>query len=151
MRDSIPRPGGFWKDRLSSVENYSYFRSTADAEAIEQGEERSFIRPFQEGERINHLRIKYEKEFKWRKWALNNTLLYQQVDQPGNILNLPALTTRNSLYFSSDVFKKAMFIQTGITFKYFTAYYMDGYNPIFAEFYTQEREDSAIFHFWISL
>ncbi|MGB5190947.1 putative porin [Robiginitalea sp.] len=136
---------GILEGQLSSVENYSYFRSTADAEAIEQGEERSFIRPFQEGERINHLRIKYEKEFKWRKWALNNTLLYQQVDQPGNILNLPALTMRNTLYFSSDVFKKAMFIQTGITFKYFTAYYMDGYNPILAEFYTQDREELGNF------
>jgi len=139
------RTWGVLEGQISSVENYSYFRSTADAEAIEEGEERSFIRPFQEGSRINHLRIKYEKEFKWRKWALNNTLLYQQVDQPGNILNLPALTTRNSLYFSTDVFKKAMFLQTGITFKYFTAYYMDGYNPIMAEFYTQEREELGNF------
>ncbi|MGB5509741.1 putative porin [Robiginitalea sp.] len=136
---------GVLEGQLSSVDNYSYFRSTADNEAIEEGEERSFIRPFQEGARINHLRIKYEKEFRWRKWALNNTLLYQQVDQPGNILNVPTLTTRNSLYFSSHVFKKAMFIQTGITFKYFTAYYMDGYNPILAEFYSQDREELGNF------
>jgi hypothetical protein len=136
---------GVLEGQLSSVENYSYFKSIADAEDIEEGEERSFIRPFQEGERINHLRIKYEKEFRWRKWALNNTLLYQQVDQSENILNVPTLTTRNSLYFSSDVFKKAMFIQTGITFKYFTEYYMDGYNPILAEFYTQDREELGNF------
>ncbi len=131
---------GNLEGQLSSVENYSYFRSLAGPEAIEEGEERAFIRPLQEGGRINHLRVKYEKEFRWRKWALNNTLLYQEVDQPDNILNVPALITRNSLYFSSDVFKKAMFVQTGVTFKYFTEYYMDGYNPILAEFYVQDRE-----------
>lgn len=136
---------GVLEGQLSSVENYSFFRSTADEEAIEAGEERSFIRPFQESGRINQLRIKYEKEFKWRKWALNNTILYQQVDQPDNILNVPSLITRNTLYFSSDVFKKAMFIQTGITFKYFTSYYMDGYNPLMAEFYVQDREELGNF------
>ncbi|MDM9631604.1 putative porin [Robiginitalea aurantiaca] len=136
---------GTLEGQLSSVENYTYFRSVADSDAIEEGEERSFIRPFQESSRINHLRIKYEKEFKWRKWALNNTLLYQEVDQPDNVLNLPSLITRNTLYFSSDVFKKAMFIQTGITFKYFTSYYTDGYNPLMAEFYVQDREENGNF------
>jgi hypothetical protein len=136
---------GVLEGQLSSVENYSFFRSTADAESIEEGEERSFIRPFQESARINHLRIKYQKEFRWRKWALDNTLLYQQVDQPDNVLNVPSLLTRNTLYFSSDVFKKAMFIQTGITLKYFTSYYMDGYNPILAEFYVQDREELGSF------
>ena len=72
--------------------------------------------------------------------ALNNTVLYQQTDQDGNVLNLPTLVTRNSLYFSSDVFKKAMFVQTGVTFKYFTEYYMDAYNPLLADFYVQDRE-----------
>ncbi len=67
--------------------------------------------------------------------------MYQQVDQSGNILNLPQLVTRNTLYYSDDVFKKAMYIQTGITFKYFTSYYMDSYNPLLAEFYVQNREE----------
>ena len=34
-----------------------------------------------------------------------------------------------------------MFIQTGITFKYFTAYNMNAYNPLLAEFYVQNREE----------
>lgn len=126
--------------QYSSVENHSFFRSTADAAQIEAGEERAFIRPFQQADRIGHLRVKYEKEFRWRKWALNNTLLYQEVDQSSNVLNVPSLITRNTLYFSSDVFKKAMFLQTGVTFKYFTEYTMDAYNPLMGEFFVQERE-----------
>jgi len=132
-----------WGDlevQYSSVNNYSYFRSEADAEQIEAGEERSFIRPFQQQERINHLRVKYQKEFRWRKWSLMNTVLYQEVDQSADILNVPSIITRNTLYFSSHVFRKAMYLQTGVTFKYFTEYFMDAYNPLQAEFYVQDRE-----------
>ena len=126
--------------QYSSVDNYSYFRSEADEAQIGAGEERAFVKPVQLSERINHLRVKYQKEFHWRKWSLMNTLLYQEVDQSGDILNVPSLITRNSLYFSSHVFKKAMYLQTGVTFKYFTEYYMDSYNPLLAEFYIQDRE-----------
>ncbi len=131
---------GTLRASFSSVDNYTYYASAADADQIEAGEERAFVRPFQESGRLSLLRLKYEKELRWRKWALNNTVLYQQTDQDGNVLNLPTLVTRNSLYFSSDVFKKAMFVQTGVTFKYFTEYYMDAYNPLLADFYVQDRE-----------
>jgi hypothetical protein len=131
---------GHLEAQISSVENYSFFRSTADATQIEEGEERSFIRPFQQADRINQLRIKYQKEFRWNKWALDNTLLYQEVDQSENVLNIPSFITRNSLYYSSDVFRKAMYIQTGVIFKYFTDYYMNSYNPLMAEFYVQDRQ-----------
>lgn len=132
-----------WGDlrvQYSSVDNYSFFRSEADPDQIEAGEERSFVKPFQQAERINHLRVKYQKEFRWRKWSLMNTVLYQEVDQTEDVLNVPSIITRNTLYFSSHVFRKAMFLQTGVTFKYFTEYYMDAYNPLQAEFYVQDRE-----------
>jgi hypothetical protein len=132
-----------WGDlelQYSSVDNYSFFRSEADASQIEAGEERSFIKPFQQEERINHLRVKYQKEFRWRKWSLMNTVLYQEVDQSEDVLNVPSIITRNTLYFSSHVFRKAMYLQTGVTFKYFTEYYMNSYNPLQAEFYVQDRE-----------
>ena len=131
---------GTLQARYSSADNFTYFASTATAAQIDAGEERAFIRPFQEGERISYLRLKWQKEFRWRKWALNNTLLYQQVDQGNEVLNLPQLVTRNTLYYSSDVFKKAMYLQTGVTFKYFTEYYMDAYNPLLSDFYVQTGE-----------
>ncbi|MBC2837698.1 putative porin [Robiginitalea sp. SC105] len=127
--------------QFSSSDNYSYFASIADAEQVAAGEEQSFVRPFQQAGRINHLRVRYEKEFRLGKWALNNTLLYQEVDQDAAVLNVPQLLTRNTLYFSSDVFKKAMFVQTGITLKYFTPYFMDAYNPLLGDFYVQDREE----------
>ncbi|QII45783.1 putative porin [Flagellimonas oceani] len=125
----------------SMVDNYTYFASTATEEEIGLGQETAFVKPFQENGAINHLKVKYKKELKWRKWALMNTVMYQEVAQDNQVLNLPQVVTRNSLYFSSDVFKKAMFLQTGVTFKYFTSYNMNAYNPLLGEFYIQNNEE----------
>jgi hypothetical protein len=37
------------------------------------------------------------------------------------------------------------FLQTGITFKYFTGYYMNAYNPLLGEFYVQNRKELGAF------
>jgi len=57
------------------------------------------------------------------------------------MLNVPQLTTRNTLYYTSHLFKKALFLQTGITLKYFTKYNMNAYDPLLAEFYVQNVQE----------
>ena len=135
------RKFGLLEVQFSTLDHYSYFASTASQEQVANGLETAFVRPFQETGSVTHLRAKYSKELKWRKWALMNTVLYQNVGQDNQVLNLPQLVTRNTLYFSSDVFKKAMFLQTGITFKYFSTYTMDAYHPLLGEFYIQNNEE----------
>lgn len=135
-----------WGDltaKYTTLDNHTYFSpdaSVATQDQIDAGLENAFVRPFQEGNSVNYIKVKYAKEFKVGKFALNNTILYQNVSQTNQVLNLPELVTRNTLYFSSDVFKKAMFIQTGVTFKYFTSYNADGYSPLLGEFFTQNTE-----------
>lgn len=123
----------------TTVGNYSYFASTPGILLVD-GQEQATIKPFQENNILNHTKIQYRKEFKVGSFALNNTIMYQNVSQANKVLNLPQFVTRNTLYFSSDVFRKAMFLQTGITFKYFTAYNIDAYNPVLGEFYIQNDE-----------
>ncbi len=123
----------------TTVDNYSYFGSAPDNIRVE-GVENSIVRPVQEGNVLNHTKVTYRKEFRLGDFALNNTVMYQNVSQANEVLNLPQLVTRNTLYFSSDVFKKAMYLQTGVTLKYFTAYTMDAYNPLLGEFYIQNEE-----------
>lgn len=126
--------------KYSNLDNYTYFTSVSDDE-IGDDMENAFIKPIQEGNSVSHLKVKYEKEFKVGMFALNNTIMYQNVTQDTQVLNVPQLVTRNTLYFSSDVFEKAMYLQTGITFKYFSSYNMNGYNPILGEFYVQNKEE----------
>ncbi len=99
------------------------------------------IKPFQNDKTITYLRVKLAKEIKFYKFALNNTVLYQNVQDENNTLNVPELTLRNTLYYSSHMFDKALYLQTGVTFNYFTKYNMDAYNPLMAEFYVQNEKE----------
>ena len=56
----------------SAIDNYTYFQSNATQDQIDNGQETAFVKPFQEASTINHLRVKYTKELKWRRWALAN-------------------------------------------------------------------------------
>jgi hypothetical protein len=111
----------------STITNYSYFSK----------DESSSVKPMQSNLTINYLRLKVNREIKYGKFALDNTVMYQQVLNGDNIINVPQFITRNTLYFSDDLFKKAMFFQTGITFNYFAKYNMNGYDPLLSEFYVQ--------------
>ncbi|MCM4174077.1 hypothetical protein DHD32_21655 [Arenibacter sp. TNZ] len=126
--------------KYTSLDNYTYFASDP-LETVVEGGEQAFIKPFQESGAINIIKVKYGKEFKWKGFALNNTVMYQNVSQPNEVLNVPEIVTRNTLYFSSFVFKKAMYLQTGVTLKYFTSYSADAYNPVLGEFYSQGQEE----------
>lgn len=97
------------------------------------------VTPKQYDKAINYLSINVSKEIKYKKWALDNTILYQNVTQDDAVLNVPQITTRNTIYYSNHFFKKAMFLQTGIIFNYFTKYYADDYNPLLAESFVQNE------------
>ncbi len=111
---------------FTSVNNYLYFEN--------QG---SGVKPYQFNGNINYLRVKYEKEFKFKKFGLYNTVLYQQILEGGQIINIPQINSRHTFYYADEVFKKAMYLQTGINFSYFSKYNMNAYDPVLAEFYTQ--------------
>lgn len=115
------------------ISDYLYFSDTSsDAKNV-------LVAPFQYDKTINYFSVKANKEIKFWKFALDNTILYQSVNQLDNVLNVPELTTRNTLYFSEHVFKRAMFLQTGFSFQYFTGYYANRYQPLIGEFYVQNQ------------
>tara|TARA_R110002050_G_scaffold204522_4_gene340270 strand:+ start:213247 stop:215241 length:1995 start_codon:yes stop_codon:yes gene_type:complete len=126
--------------KFTSLDNYTYFAVNPTVTVVDDESENKFIKPYQESSSVSYLKLKYQKEFKYGNFALDNTVMYQAVSQSNDVLNVPQLTTRNTLYFSKEVFKKAMFLQTGVTFKYFTSYNMNAYNPLLGEFYIQDVE-----------
>lgn len=111
----------------STITNYAYFSKN----------ESGTVRPFQNEGTLNYMRLKINKEFVVGKFALDNTVMYQEVLNGNNILNMPQIITRNTLYFSDHLFKRAMFLQTGVIFNYFSEYNMNAYDPLLSEFYVQ--------------
>ena len=125
--------------QYTKLNDYLYFKNTAsDANII-------VMKPQQYTGTINYFSIKAEKEFKYKKWALDNTLLYQNVAQNESILNVPQAVARNTLYYTDHFFKKALYLQTGFTINYFTKYYANDYNPVIAEFYVQNQKQIGNF------
>lgn len=118
---------------ISKKDNYLYFANTTNDINL------LLIKPFQYNKSITVSSVEVNKEFKVGKFALDNTFLYQNVTNGKFVLNAPQFVTRNSLYFSDKIFKRAMFIQTGFIFNYFTEYNANDYNPLLGEFFVQNE------------
>ena len=113
----------------TNIDNYTFFSKLDD----------DLVKPYQSSEQIDYLKVKVNREIKYGKFALDNAIMYQNVLNGNQILNVPELITRNTLYYSNHFFKKALFLQTGVTLNYFTEYNMDAYDPLLAEFYVQNN------------
>jgi len=123
--------------QLNTIKDHLYF---ADVTTAEQREESmQIVAPKQYGNAINYVSLKVAREFVFGNWALDNTLLFQKVDQSDPVLNVPEFVTRNSLYFSNLLFNKKLFFQTGVTLNYFTSYLGNNYNPLIGEFFVQDK------------
>jgi len=135
-----------WVDvsvQYSTLNDHLYF---ADVSSLEQiALRQQIIAPSQYENTINYFSVKASNEFKFGKFALDNTILYQKVDQSNTILNVPEFLTRNTLYYSQNIFHKALFFQTGVTLNYFTNYYANEYNPVIGEFFVQEKKEIGNF------
>ncbi len=125
--------------QFTTLNDYLYFQD------LQQVANQQLVTPHQYSGTINYLSLKAAKEFKYKKWALDNTFLYQKVTQKEAILNVPDITLRSTIYFSDTVFKNAMFLQTGITINYFTEYFANDYNPILGEFFVQNEKQIGNF------
>lgn len=119
------------KASYTSIANYAYFGLN----------EENAVKPLQYDGTINYVKIEGRREFRVGKFALNNSLMYQKVLDGNPVLHVPAFVTRNTFYFEDQWFKRALFLQTGLTLNYFTNYFMDGYDPVLAEFYVQNQQE----------
>jgi hypothetical protein len=125
--------------QYSVLNDHMYFKDESTIAQTNAGTQ--IIKPAQYDGTINYLEVKASKEFKFGRFALDNTVLYQKVDQGDAILNVPEIVTRNTLYYTNYLFKKALFFQTGIVFNYFTSYYGNDYNPVIGEFFVQNKKE----------
>ena len=109
------------------IDNYTYFDENSLAA--------------QATETLNYLKVKVSNSITFRKFTLDNTVMYQNVSSGESFFKVPEIVTRNTLYFSSYLFKgKPLYLQTGVTVKYFTAFNANAYNPLLSEFVLQNTQ-----------
>lgn len=130
-----------WVDaelQFSVLKDHLYFNNVSNAEQTLA--KTQIVAPSQYDGTINYLSLKVSRELTFGNFALDNTILYQKVDQQDAILNVPEIVTRNTFYYSNYLFKRALFLQTGIVLNYFTSYYANDYNPVIGEFFVQNEK-----------
>ena len=125
--------------QFSNLQDHLYFENVATDDRMQIVAPKQYNSTY--ANTINYVSVKVNKEFRLGKFALDNTLLYQKVDQPDFILNVPEVVTRNTLYYSDYMFEKALYLQTGFTLNYFTRYFANDYNPVIGEFFVQNKKE----------
>ncbi|WP_324720945.1 putative porin [Salinimicrobium sp. HB62] len=104
-------------------------------------DENDMVQPFQHAGQVTFFKVKAQRELTYGLFALNNTVLYQNVLDGTQVLNVPDLITRNTFYYRDHWFRRALYLETGFTLNYFTSYAMNGYDPVLAEFYVQNEQE----------
>ncbi|MFV8364522.1 putative porin [Flavobacterium sp. ZT3P35] len=124
--------------QYSILKDHLYFNdASSDAEVQARTQ---IVSPSQYDGTINYLSVKISREVVFGKFALDNAVLYQKVTQQNEILNVPEIVSRNSIYYSIYLFKNALYLQTGIVLNYFSNYYANEYNPVIGEFFVQNEK-----------
>lgn len=113
---------------LHQIENYAYFNENSVASQYTQV--------------IDYLKIRINSNLKFGKFHFDNSIQYQKVTQGDEVLRVPEIISRNTLYYEDYFFKgDPLLAQIGFTFKYFSKYYANDYNPVLNEFYIQNQTE----------
>jgi hypothetical protein len=135
---------GVYSADITQIQNYTYFGYTplqqADADVD------SLPQPIQSGSGLRTLKLKARKDISLGNFTLANTLMYQKVTDGADFYNVPEFVSRNSLFYQDYWFRDALYLNTGLTFKYFSEFTADAYDPILGDFVVQN--DISIGNFY---
>ncbi len=148
-----PKLGGLYA-HWEQITNYTYYDTTNFAPAAGNSNTDTTVPPLdiylaapkQEEKPLNYFKIRYTGHYDLGYFGITNTAQYQKVTGTSiensegimsQALNVPEWNLRTTFSFSRNIFKKAMYLQTGITAHYFSKYYADRYNPLLADFTRQ--------------
>ena len=114
------------KGSYTSLNNYVYWNEKR--------------KPKQHADEIKILEAQLKLKIGIWRISLNNTVQYQSVVQGREVYRIPALLGRNELYYTDYLFDRAMFMQTGVSVKYFSAYQSNDFSPLLNEYYLQNEQ-----------
>ncbi|MFN4233945.1 MAG: putative porin [Bacteroidia bacterium] len=88
-----------------------------------------------------------EKTFQVGKFYLTNTFAYQK-SSADSIFRVPEIISKNAFFFQTDLFKRAMRIQLGVDFYYFTSFTPYAYMAASNVYYLQNNRLSGNYPFF---
>ena len=88
---------------------------------------------------INIIKAMLTDEFRWKVWGIDAQLVYQ-LNSNKDIIRLPDLLARVSIFPTLSLFKNAAIFQPGVDLFYNTAYYANAYMPATRMFYLQDEK-----------
>ena len=116
---------------FNNISNHTYFFK--DVSGI--------VFPVQESNNLSMFKMNISKTISFKKFGIDNKVQFQKVgDESLGIINIPELILRNTFYYQNELFNKALFLQTGFTFNYFSEFFMNSYDPLLSEFYVQNNK-----------
>ena len=116
---------------FNNISNHTYFFK--DVSGI--------VFPVQESNNLSMFKMNISKTISFKKFAIDNKVQFQKAgDDSLGIINIPELILRNTFYYQNELFNKALFLQTGFTFNYFSEFFMNSYDPLLSEFYVQNNK-----------
>lgn len=83
------------------------------------------------------------KNFTYKGGVYQPTILIQLLPQDAP-LHLPFFSTHQRLGIEKHVFHKKLLLASGIDMRWNSAYYADGYAPLFADFITQDQQKISV-------
>ncbi len=93
--------------------------------------------PQQEAAGLGVLHFSLYKGFNFlKRFHLQNWLTFQQATN-SDIIRLPNVFSKHSLFYEGHIAKKIVLARLGIDFRFNTPYKADAYQPLFGEFYIQ--------------
>jgi Putative porin len=119
---AIPRIGFNATVAYSLLNNYVFY----DTKALAQ----------QTSGPLSILQLIVNQNFKFGNFHSDNTLAFQKPTE--TVIRLPALYTKNSVYWEGKLFKKVMFTRMGFDFRYASKWNAPSYMPITGQFYQQD-------------
>lgn len=135
------RISGEW----TGIDNYTFFNNTT---LLKDLNKRFKLEVVQMDKKIDYFKARFDQRLDFGKFSWINAVQFQEVTQEENpdellsgplALNVPKWLARSTLMLTSSMFNAALFFQSGATFVFFTDYYADQYNPLIAEFVTQNN------------
>ena len=118
----------------TTIDNHAYF-SQPQADSL-------LVTPVKSSESINLLQLEWEGRFQWGIFGFDAKLRAQQLSGNTAAMPMPDFIGRTALYYQDHWFKKAMFLQTGVSAHYYSAFNMRAYHPLLSEFVVQSHQES---------